>query len=131
MSLVSYVLGARVIEKHFTLNRTMKGTDHAFSLEPQGMQKLVRDIKRTQIALGDGVKKTYVSEVAPLTKMSKSMYYVGNLSAGTTLDLNHVDFRSPGVGISPALLSRFIGKKLITDVNAEQLLENEHFSENS
>jgi sialic acid synthase len=127
MSLVSYVLGARVIEKHFTLNRTMKGTDHAFSLEPQGMQKLVRDIMRTQIALGDGIKKTYESEVAPLTKMSKSVYYVGNLSAGTTLDLNHVDFRSPGGGISPALLSGFIGKKLTTDVIDGQVLENDHF----
>ena len=44
------------IEKHFTLNRAMKGTDHAFSLEPQGLEKMVRDLKRTRIALGDGTK---------------------------------------------------------------------------
>ena len=130
MSLVSYVLGARVIEKHFTLNRTMKGTDHAFSLEPQGMQKLVRDITRTQIALGDGNKKTYASEEAPLIKMSKSLYYVGNLSAGTSLDFNHVDFRSPGIGVSPANLGEYLGKKLKVDVLNGQILENAHFGEN-
>ncbi len=56
---------ARVIEKHFTLNRAMKGTDHAFSLEPQGLEKMVRDLQRTRIALGDGTKSTYPSEVGP------------------------------------------------------------------
>ena len=47
-----YVLGARVVEKHFTLNRAWKGTDHAFSLEPVGMRKLVRDLRRVRVALG-------------------------------------------------------------------------------
>ena len=47
MALVAYMLGARVMEKHFTLSQTMKGTDHVFSLMPEGMRKLVRDLKRT------------------------------------------------------------------------------------
>ena len=63
MALVSYVLGARVIEKHFTLNRANKGTDNAFSLEPNGFKKMVRDISRAQVAMGDGIKKTYPSEM--------------------------------------------------------------------
>ena len=71
MALVAYVLGARVIEKHFTLNRAMKGTDHSFSLEPQGMSKLSRDLHRTSLALGDGVKRKYDSEELPLKKMGK------------------------------------------------------------
>ena len=45
MAVAAYVLGARIVEKHFTLNRAMKGTDHAFSLEPQGLRKLVRDLR--------------------------------------------------------------------------------------
>ena len=45
MPLVAYCLGARMVEKHFTLNRAMKGTDHAFSLEPTGLRKMVRDLK--------------------------------------------------------------------------------------
>ena len=54
MPLVGYMLGARIFEKHFTLNRTWKGTDQAFSLEPAGLRRVVRDLERTRIALGDG-----------------------------------------------------------------------------
>ena len=52
MPVAAYVLGARIVEKHFTLDRAMKGTDHRFSLEPQGFRKLVRDLKRTQRRAG-------------------------------------------------------------------------------
>ena len=62
MSLVAYMLGARVMEKHFTLSHTLKGTDHAFSLMPEGMRKLVRDLRRVPAALGDGVKRPLPSE---------------------------------------------------------------------
>ena len=62
MAVAAYVLGGRIIEKHFTLNRALKGTDHAFSLEPDGLRKLVRDLRRTRIALGDGVKRRIASE---------------------------------------------------------------------
>lgn len=71
MSVAAYTLGARIIEKHFTLNRTMKGTDHAFSLEPAGLKKLCRDLARARVALGDGVKRCYPSEVGPISKMRR------------------------------------------------------------
>jgi sialic acid synthase len=54
MAVAAYVLGARIVEKHFTLNRALKGTDHKFSLEPTGLRKMVRDLQRTRVALGDG-----------------------------------------------------------------------------
>src|SRR5947199_1699449 len=57
MAVVAYMLGARVIEKHFTLNHAWKGTDHAFSLMPEGMRRPVRDLRRVPSALGDGVKR--------------------------------------------------------------------------
>lgn len=72
MGVVAYALGARIIEKHFTLDRASKGTDHAFSLEPAGLRKLVRDLERTHDALGDGVKRVFASELAPLAKMRKN-----------------------------------------------------------
>ena len=62
MPVAAYMLGARIVEKHFTLNRAMKGTDHAFSLEPVGLRKMVRDLDRTFKAMGDGKKKIYESE---------------------------------------------------------------------
>ena len=71
MATAAYTLGARIIEKHFTLNRANKGTDNAFSLEPAGLGKLVRDLTRAHAALGDGQKKRYASEVAPLSKMTR------------------------------------------------------------
>ncbi len=71
MALVAYVQGARIIEKHFTLNRAMKGGDHAFSLEPAGLRKLARDLERARIATGNGEKQYYASEVGPIAKMRR------------------------------------------------------------
>jgi N-acetylneuraminate synthase/sialic acid synthase len=71
MSVVAYTLGARIIERHVTLNRAQKGTDHAFSLEPAGLKKLCRDLARAHVALGDGVKRYYASERKPIAKMRR------------------------------------------------------------
>lgn len=71
MSLVAYAYGARILEKHFTLNRALKGTDHAFSLEPSGLRKLCRDLDRAHAASGDGIKRLYESERKPLAKMRR------------------------------------------------------------
>ena len=72
MAPVAYMLGARVIEKHFTASHTAKGTDHAFSLMPEGMRKLVRDLRRVPAAIGDGVKRPLPSEEAPLREDGKA-----------------------------------------------------------
>lgn len=72
MAPVAYALGARIIEKHFTLNRAWKGTDQAMSLEPQGMRHMVEILKQCKDALGDGIKRQYESEIAPLMKQRKN-----------------------------------------------------------
>jgi N-acetylneuraminate synthase/sialic acid synthase len=90
MAVAAYVLGARVIEKHFTLNRAWKGTDHAFSLEPVGMRKMVRDLERTTAAMGDGAKQVYPSEVSPITKMGKKLVAARALPAGHVLGPNDI-----------------------------------------
>jgi sialic acid synthase len=129
MSLVAYLLGARVIEKHFTLNRALKGTDHSFSLEPQGMSKLVRDIQRANAALGDGVKGPYPSENKPLLKMGKSLYYRSSFRRGHHIERADLVLKSPGGGIPPFELNNFIGKQLHQDVIEEQLVSGDHFLE--
>lgn len=118
MGLVAYVLGARIIEKHFTLNRAMKGTDHSFSLEPDGLRKMVRDISRAKEAMGDGVKRAYESEAAPLKKLSKMIVAKHDLVAGTVLSEEDFDYRSPGHGVPPADSHLLIGKTLINNVSA-------------
>src|SRR6476661_9515951 len=98
MALVAYMLGARVMEKHFTLSHTLKGTDHAFSLMPEGMRKLVRDLRRTPAALGDGVKKRYPSEEGPLRKMGKNLVAGRALPAGHVLAADDLTIKSPAAG---------------------------------
>jgi sialic acid synthase len=126
MAVPAYTLGARVIEKHFTLDRTMKGTDHAFSLEPQGLRKMIRDLRRTREALGEGVKRVHKTEKAPIEKMSKKLVAARHIQAGHTLTRDDIAMRSPGNGLSPAYLSQLIGQKTLTRLRPDQDLKLEH-----
>jgi len=120
MALVAYVLGARVVEKHFTLNRAMRGTDHAFSLEPVGMRKVVRDLQRARVALGDGVKMPYASEKAPLTKMRKKLVASKPLPAGHVLTAADLAIKSPGDGLPPYEVDNVIGRRLKVALQPDQ-----------
>lgn len=112
MALVAYILGARMLEKHFTLNRAMKGTDHAFSLEPPGLTKLMRDLRRARISLGDGVKRRYVSEEKPILKMGKKLVAARDLPAGHVMTEKDIAVKSPADGVAPYRVNEVIGRKL-------------------
>jgi sialic acid synthase SpsE len=71
-TLTAAALGARLIERHITLDRTMWGSDQSASVEPQGVAKLVRDIRVVELALGDGVKKVYESELGVMKKLRRA-----------------------------------------------------------
>jgi len=109
MPVAAYMLGARIVEKHFTLNRAMKGTDHAFSLEPVGLRKMVRDLDRTFKAMGNGQKKIYDSERAPIAKMGKSLVVARDLPSGHVLTAADIVMKSPGGGIPPYELDTVLG----------------------
>ena len=128
MPVAAYMLGARIVEKHFTLNRAMKGTDHAFSLEPVGLRKMVRDLERTAKAKGDGVKKVYDSERAPITKMGKSLVVARDLPGGHTLRAEDIVMKSPGGGIPPYELDRIIGRVTLKPLHADDFLSFEVLS---
>jgi N-acetylneuraminate synthase/sialic acid synthase len=110
MAMIAYALGARVIEKHFTLNRAWKGTDHPFSLEPTGMRKLVRDLRRARVAMGDGVKKPLPSETKPLYKMAKKLVAARDVPIGHLLTRDDIAIKSPNDGLPPYELERVIGR---------------------
>lgn len=122
MAVAAYVLGARVVEKHFTLNRAMKGTDHKFSLEPVGMRKMVRDLVRIHVALGDGKKKVYASEVDPIKKMSKKLVAARDLHEGHVLTPEDFAFKSPGDGLPLYEMDGMIGKALKVHVRADDAI---------
>lgn len=123
MSVAAYVMGARVIEKHFTLNRAMKGTDHAFSLEPLGMQKMVRDLRRVRVALGDGRKKIYPQEEPALVKLGKQLVAARDLEEGHVLTREDIAVKSPGgPGCQPYELDRILGKRVSKRILEDQPL---------
>jgi sialic acid synthase len=123
MSLVAYMLGARVIEKHFTLNHAWKGTDHAFSLMPEGMRRLVRDLRRVPFALGDGVKQPLPTEQAALVKMGKKVVAARDLPAGQLLEPRDLAAKSPADGgIPPYELDRLVGRRLARALAADESL---------
>ena len=126
MALAAYVLGARVIEKHFTLNRAWKGTDHAFSLEPEGMRKLVRDVHRAAIAMGDGVKQVYEKEKPARVKMGKKIVAARDLPEGHVLGPADIAYKSPGDGLPPYHDEELFGARLRRAVSEDESLTLDH-----
>jgi N-acetylneuraminate synthase/sialic acid synthase len=128
MPVVGYMLGARVFEKHFTLNRAWKGTDQAFSLEPAGLRRVVRDLERTKVALGDGFKRPYESETDPLNKMVKRVVAARNLRAGQKVVESDLAFRIPTKdkiteeALRPFEAEALVGKVLTADIAADELV---------
>jgi N-acetylneuraminate synthase/sialic acid synthase len=123
MAVAAYMLGARVVEKHFTLNHTWRGTDHAFSLEPIGFRKMVRDLKRLKVAIGDGVKQVYESEKNPIIKMGKKLVAARDLPAGYTLRTEDIALKSPGDGLVPYEIDKVVGR-----VTRKPLLKDDDIS---
>jgi N-acetylneuraminate synthase/sialic acid synthase len=122
MAVAAYMLGARVIEKHFTLNHTLKGTDHAFSLEPTGLRKMVRDLHRCHEAVGDGVKRVYKTEVTPIMKMGKKLVAARSLPRGHAIRPEDIAFKSPGDGLPPYEFDKVVGRTTICDLKADDNL---------
>ncbi len=108
---VAVGLGARIIERHFTLDRTMKGGDHAASLEPQGFSKMVRDIRHTEQALGGFEKNVQESELPVFKKLAKSIVSAVELFPDQEITADMLTTKGPGIGISPMRIHEVIGKK--------------------
>ena len=123
MAPVAFMLGARVFEKHFTLNHAWKGTDHAYSLMPDGMRRFVRDLRRVPVALGDGVKRKLPSEERPLRKMGKKLVAARALPPGHVLAPGDLVAKSPAdEGLPPYELDGLLGRALARPLDAEQAL---------
>ena len=118
-------LGAKIIERHFTLDRTMKGGDHAASLEPQGFTKMVRDIRHIEEAMGNTEKKIQESEAPVFRKLAKSIVSAVNISSGDSITANMLTTKGPGTGISPMRLNELIGKISKIDIPADQVIMEE------
>ncbi len=121
--ILAYMMGAVVFEKHFTLNHSWKGTDHKYSLEPEGLRKQIRDLKRVDISLGDGNKIIRDFEKQAREKMGKSIYTSRDLEIGTIITKNDITIKTPAGGLPPYYLKRVLGKKLKVTLKEEELIK--------
>src|ERR671938_279320 len=118
-------LGACLVERHFTKDRTLPGPDHAASLEPIGLAKLVRDIRHIELALGSPEKTIAPAEVPVRERLAKSVVAARPIPAGTVVGPEHLTAKGPGNGIPANYLARLIGRVAAVDVAADSLLPTE------
>ena len=112
ISIAAVARGARVIEKHFTLDRNLPGPDHAASIEPEELAKLVGDIRRVETALGTGIKQPSPSEFPNRQIVRKSLVAARNLPAGHILETDDIGLMRPGNGPAPISFWDRIGTTL-------------------
>ena len=120
VSLAAVALGACVIERHLTLDRTMEGPDHAASLEFKEFKRLIEGIREIEEALGDGEeRRVSQGEMINRENLGKSLVAATALRTGTVLEARHVKARSPGQGLSPQHYEQLLGRTLQRDMQEE------------
>lgn len=122
MPAVAVGLGAEIIEKHITLNRNMKGTDHRGSLEPEGIWRMVRDIRNTEYAIG--VKDIFVSDkvLSTRVKLERSIATLRPVAEGEIIQEADLHMLSPGDGYKWADKDQVIGKKAVKAIPANEII---------
>lgn len=121
--IAAVALGASVIEKHFTLDRSMEGPDHKASLEPDELGDMVRAIRSIEKALGDGIKRPTASEVKNIPIVRKSLVALCDIKEGDLFSAENVGVKRPGGGISPMRWDEVIGKKAIRNFSPDEFIE--------
>jgi len=123
VSIAAVALGAKIIEKHFTLSRNLPGVDHTASIEPVELAKMVKSIRHVESAMGTGVKMIQAAELKNAENMKRSLMAARHIKSGTILTDNDITAKRPGTGIPPSEIDHFIGKKINTDVETEDLFD--------
>ena len=123
ISLAAVALGATVIEKHFTLDRTLPGPDHKASLEPSELKLMIDGIRKIEQALGDGNKRLMPSEIRNLKIVRKSIVAKLEINAGQLFTEENLTTKRPGTGVSPMEWNNIIGKKSTRNYYIDELID--------
>jgi N,N'-diacetyllegionaminate synthase len=116
-------LGARVIEKHFTLDRTLPGPDHQASIEPHELKAMVYAIRNVEVALGDGIKRPSPSELKNKPIARKSLVAIRAIKAGESFSPDNIGAKRPGTGVSPMRWDEVMGRSAPRDFSVDELIE--------
>ena len=109
-------MGAKIYEKHFTIDRSLPGPDHRMALELDELKQTIKAIRDTELALGNSIKQVLESEKENRDKLRKSIVSKLNIKKDDIITMDMLSFKRPGDGIQPADLNNVIGKKAITDI---------------
>ncbi|TCS35099.1 N-acetylneuraminate synthase [Paucimonas lemoignei] len=123
VSTAAVAMGARIIEKHFTIDRKLPGPDHQASLDPKELAQLVRQIRDVEQALGSAIKQPTESELPVRDLVRRSVTLVRPLVAGGVVSREDMALLRPGTGIPPAELDATIGKTVTRDIPAGTTLQ--------
>jgi len=121
VSVAAVALGAAVIEKHLTLDKTLPGPDHRASLNPEEFKSMVDAIRTVEAALGDGVKRAVPSEFNTRDVARKSLVAAIDISEGTVLNETHIAIKRPGTGLPPGQMPMLMGRKVKRSIRADEL----------
>jgi len=121
-TLVAVALGATVVERHFTRDKSQEGFDHHMSLDSEELANLIRTIREVELMLGDGSKRLLESEMIARNKYRLSMVASRDLLPGEFLTTQDFHFRNPGIGIAPELADEFLGSRVIRNVAYGELI---------
>ncbi|MFU1796329.1 N-acetylneuraminate synthase [Paenibacillus azoreducens] len=122
VSVAAISLGARIIEKHFTLDKSLPGPDHKASMSPEEFEYLVRSIRNVEIALGDGVKRCMPSEENTRLVARKSVVAAREIRSGSFIAAEDLKIKRPGSGLAPKYMDGLIGKKARYNIDVDQLI---------
>jgi len=120
--IAAVALGAKIIEKHFTLDKKLPGPDHKASLEPAELKKMIKAIRNIEIALGDGIKKPNISEIEIMKVVRKSIVASKSIKKGEIFTKTNITVKRPGTGISPMRWDEVIGEKANRDFKDDELI---------
>jgi len=119
VSTVASALGACVIERHFTLDRTMRGPDHAASIEPEGLTRMVKYMRTVELAMGTDQRRISRGEEMLRESLGKSLVAACDIPEGTLIEREMIVVKSPGRGVSPQMMDSLVGKPAPRDIPAE------------
>ncbi len=117
------MMGATIIEKHFTLNRKMSGPDHIASLDPKNFKTMVDNIRLAEKAIGNGKKIPTKKEKINSKVVRKSIFAISKIKIGEKFSLNNIGCRRPDIGISAIKINNFLGKKSKRNYNKDQVIK--------
>jgi len=116
IALASVTLGARVIEKHYTLDQRLDGPDHNFSLTPQDLKEFTTSVRRVEQALGDGVKAISNAEYESIRNLRRSIFARVDIPANTVIQADMLEIKSPGIGLHPKHFDDVVGTTTRHDI---------------